>query len=96
MPMDQALIRNRHEILRIARKHGARNVRVFGSMARGDARPDSDVDLLVDVLPAHSAWFPGGLITELEKLLERRVSVLEADALHWHVRDRVLSEAASL
>lgn len=86
----------RQDILRVAARHGATNVRVFGSVARGDAGPDSDVDLLVDVLPVHSAWFPGGLLADLEELLGRKVDVVEAEQLHWYVRDRVLSEAVPL
>jgi predicted nucleotidyltransferase len=96
MPIDRALKEKREDILRIAARHGARNVRVFGSMARGEAGPDSDVDLLVDVLPEHSAWFHGGLLAELERLLGRRVEIVEADGLHWYIRDRVLAEAIAL
>ena len=86
----------RDQILQIAARHGAYNVRVFGSAARGTARPDSDLDILVDVGPAHSAWFPAGLILDLEALLEREVDVVTPDALHWYIRDRVLTEAVPL
>lgn len=86
----------RDDILRVARKHGACNVRVFGSVARGEATPDSDIDLLVDVLPEHSAWFPSGLLADLEELLGRKVDVVEPEQLHWYIRDQVLSEAKSL
>jgi uncharacterized protein len=96
MAVDDLLNRKRADILRIADRHGATNVRVFGSMARGDAGPDSDVDLLVDVLPGHSRWFPGGLLAELEQLLGRKVDVVEPEGLHWYVRDRVLAEAIPL
>ena len=96
MPIDRLLVEKREEILRIARRHGASNVRVFGSMARGDASPDSDVDLLVDVLPRHSSWFPGSLLVELEKALGRKVEIAEAEALHWYIRDRILAEAIPL
>ena len=96
MPLASFVEAHRDEILRIARKHGASNVRVFGSAARGDAGPESDIDLLVDVLPAHSRWFPGGLLTELEQLLGRRVDIVEPEGLHWFVRDRVLKEAVPL
>ena len=87
---------NRKEILRIARKHGAANVRVFGSAATGELAPDSDIDLIVDVLPEHSAWFPGGLLADLEELLGRQVDVVEPDGLHWYIRDQVLKEAVPL
>ena len=84
------------KILRIAARHGAYNVRVFGSMARGDAGPASDVDLLVDVRPDHSAFFPGGLVTDLEDLLRRRVDVVERAGLHWYLCDSILHEAVPL
>ena len=90
------LTEKRDEILRIAARHGAYNVRVFGSMARGDAGPTSDVDLLVDVRPDHSAFFPGGLVADLEDLLGRRVDVVEPAGLHWYLRDTILHEAVPL
>src|SRR3989338_6302007 len=80
----------RQEILRISAKHGAVNVRVFGSFARGEARPGSDLDLLVDVGPNHSPFFPGGLLADLEELIGRRVDVVTSRGLHWYIRDRVL------
>lgn len=86
----------REDILRIAEKHGASNVRVFGSVTRGEARPDSDVDFLIDVGPVHSSWFPGGLIVDLENLLGRRVDIAEPETLHWFIRDQVLKEAKTL
>jgi len=63
-------------LARLARQHGVTGVRVFGSMVRGDAGPDSDVDVLVEVGPEPSAWFPGGLVADLEALLGRRVQVV--------------------
>jgi uncharacterized protein with HEPN domain/predicted nucleotidyltransferase len=86
----------REEILRLAAKHGAVNVRVFGSLARGEAGPDSDVDLLVDAAPVHSSWFPGGLLADLEDLLGCPVDVVTEKALHWYIRDHVLKEAVPL
>ncbi len=56
----------REEILQVAKRHGVTRVRVFGSMARGDAVPKSDVDLLVDVGPNPSPWFPGGLVVAID------------------------------
>ena len=90
------LTEKREEILRIAERHGAYNVRVFGSVARGDAGAASDVDLLVDVRPDHSAFFPGGLVADLEDLLGRRVDVVEPAGLHWYLRDTILHEAVPL
>ncbi|HEY7559748.1 MAG TPA: nucleotidyltransferase domain-containing protein [Candidatus Binatia bacterium] len=63
-------------MLRIAARHGARNVRVFSSVARGEAGPQSDIDLLVDVGSRTSSWFPSGLIDDLEQLLGRKVDML--------------------
>lgn len=86
----------RQEILHIAAKHGAENVRVFGSVARGEARLDSDIDLLVDVGPDHTPFFPGGLIADLEQLLGIKVQVVTREALHWYIREKVLEEAVPL
>jgi predicted nucleotidyltransferase len=86
----------RDEILSVARRHGVTRVRVFGSMARGDAGPGSDLDLLVDVGPATSPWFPGGLTAELEALLGLPVQVVTERGLDQLLRDRVLEEAVPL
>ena len=96
MALDQLLAANREEILRICAKHGARKVRVFGSFARGEAGPDSDVDFLVEVGPEHTPWFPGGLLMDLQDLLGRRVDIAEPDGLHWYIREKVLKEAVPL
>lgn len=90
------LQRQRAEIVRLAARHGATRVRVFGSVARGDALPDSDVDLLVQAGEGTSSWFPVGLIEDLEELLGRRVDVVTEGALHPSLRDRVLAEAVPL
>lgn len=83
----------REEILRIASQHGVRNVRVFGSFARGNARPDSDVDFLVDAGQSTSSWFPAGLILDLENLLGRHVEIVTERGLNSRIRDEVLQEA---
>lgn len=94
--MVELVKKQREQILRLARRHGATRVRVFGSMARGDAGPHSDVDLLVEVGPNASPWFPGGLVTELETLLGRRVQIVTERGLDDLLRDRVLREAVPL
>ncbi|MBI3695370.1 MAG: nucleotidyltransferase family protein [Acidobacteria bacterium] len=86
----------RQEIYRIAADHGARNLRVFGSFARGDAGPASDVDLLVDTATKTSSWFPAGLIVDLEDLLGCRVDVVTEKGLNPLIRERVLREAVPL
>jgi hypothetical protein len=92
-----ALIRqHRDEILRIAREHGVGSVRVFGSAARGELGPHSDVDFLIEVQGPTPPWFPGGLVVELEALLGRPVDVVEASALRGDLRPTVESEAISL
>ena len=84
------------DIKRIAQKHGAFNVRLFGSVVRGEERTDSDIDLLVDVGPTTSSWFPAGLILDLEELLGRRVEIVTERALNPYLREQVLSEAIEL
>ncbi|NBC16870.1 MAG: nucleotidyltransferase [Bacteroidetes bacterium] len=91
--MDPLITTNRDAIRRIATHHGARNVRVFGSRARGDAEESSDVDLLIEAGPKRSFFFPGGLIADLEDLLGCRVQVVTEQALHPALREQVLREA---
>lgn len=87
----------RAQILAIAEKHGAYNVRVFGSVARGEAREDSDIDFLVDYdLEKITPWFPGGLLLDLERLLERKVDIATVDMLKERIRERVVREAVAL
>jgi len=96
MSIEQLLEGKREEIRRIAEKHGAKNVRILGSTSRGDARPDSDVDLLVDTGPETSSWFPAGLVLDLEEALGRRVEVVTEKGLDPLLKDRVLREAIPL
>ncbi len=86
----------RDDILRIAALHGACNVRVFGSAARGDEGPSSDVDFLVEFVEGRSVLDLAGLWQDLEELLARKVDVAEPEGLHWYIRDRVLKEAVPL
>lgn len=88
--------RNREEILRIAAQHGARNVRVFGSVARGDDRADSDVDLLVEMEDNRSLLDLVGLEQDLEDLLRRDVDVLTDASIHPDLRLRITAEARAL
>ena len=86
----------RDEILRIAERHGARDVRVFGSVARGEASENSDIDLLVSASEATSPWFPAALVAALERFLARKVDVVTEDGLYWLLRRRILQEARPL
>jgi uncharacterized protein len=91
------LTSKRSQILAIAEQHGAYNVRVFGSVARGEATIDSDVDFLIDYdRSKRSAWFPAGLMLDLEDLLGRSVDVATVDMLKERIRDKVLQEAIVL
>jgi predicted nucleotidyltransferase len=86
----------RDEIIRIAEARGIRNLRVFGSVARGDAVACSDVDFLVDVDPGRSLFDMGGVLMALRDLLECDVDLVEAAGLRERFRDRVLREAVPL
>jgi len=87
---------NREKILEIAAKHGAYNVRIFGSVARGEATEESDIDFLVDVGEHHSSWFPVGLKLDLEDFLQQNVDIATQNSLHRLIRERVLREAVLL
>lgn len=86
----------REEILLIAARHGARNVRIFGSVARDEAKRDSDVDMLVDLEPGRSLFDLGSLLMELQELLGCRVDVVTEQGLRPRIRERVLREAVPL
>jgi predicted nucleotidyltransferase len=87
---------SRAEVLRIAAENGASNVRIFGSVARGEAKSDSDIDFLVHLEPGRSLMDLSRLWLELEDLLGCKVDVVPDDSLHWYIRDRVLNEAVPL
>jgi predicted nucleotidyltransferase len=90
------LRRRRRAILRIATKHGAHSVRVFGSVARGESEPDSDIDLLVQMKPGSSLFDQAAMLVELRDLLGRDVDVVTEVALRDRIRARVLREAVPL
>ncbi len=94
--LDALRAERREEILRIAARHGAHDVRVFGSVARGEAGESSDLDLLVVWEPGRSLMDHAELIQDLEELLGVRVHVGTDKSLHWYVRDRILQEARPL
>ena len=86
----------REDLLNLARKHGVTSVKVFGSIARGEEEEASDIDLLVTTGPEVSAWFPAGLILDLEQLLGRPVDIVTESGVNSHLRQRVLAEAIPL
>jgi predicted nucleotidyltransferase len=96
MNIGRELEAKRTDILRLADRHGATEVRVFGSVARGEAGPDSDVDLLVKMAPERSLLDHVALWQDLEDLLGRKVDLVSEKALHRLMRDQILKEAVPL
>ncbi len=96
MSPNELLREKREDILRIASKRGASNVRVFGSVARGEADSKSDIDLLVDLEPGRSLFDLGGLLMDLQDLLGYKVDVVTERGLRERIRERVLKEAVPL
>ena len=96
MGINELLKEKREVILWIAAKHGARNVRVFGSAARGEADEESDLDLLVEMEPGRSLLDHAALWLELQEVLGRRVDVVSDRGIIPRIRERVLREAVLL
>lgn len=96
MKHEQLVKEKREEILRIAARHGARNVRVFGSVVRGEAGDQSDIDFLVEFEPGHSLLDQAGMVNDLEDLLGCKVDVVTEGGLYWLLRRRILNEAQPL
>jgi predicted nucleotidyltransferase len=94
--VEELLQSKREQIIGLAARHGALNVRVFGSAARGEARPDSDVDFLVDLESGRSLFDLGGLLTDLQALLGCKVDVVTEKGLRPRLRERVKREAVPL
>jgi predicted nucleotidyltransferase len=87
---------HRNEILALAKKHGAENVRVFGSVAKGGDTEASDLDLLVTLGAKRTPFFPGGLKADLEALLSCEIDIVTENALHRLIRDEILADARPL
>jgi predicted nucleotidyltransferase len=96
MNVRDLLKEKRGDILRIAAKHGAYNIRIFGSVARVEADSASDVDFLVDMEPGRSLLDLGGLLMDLQDLLGCPVDVVTEKGLRERIRDRALKEAVAL
>ncbi|NES00439.1 MAG: nucleotidyltransferase family protein [Symploca sp. SIO1B1] len=96
MEFEELITQKREEILNLAAQHGARNVRIFGSVARGEAHQDSDIDFLIDLGEKLSPWFPVRFIRDLENLLGCKVDVITEKGLKERIRERVIQEAVPL
>ena len=96
MKLNELIQAKREEILALAAKHGAKNVRIFGSVARGEADAVSDLDVLVDLEPGRSLLDLGGLLMDLQDLLGRKIDVVTEKGLRARIRERVLKEAVAL
>jgi predicted nucleotidyltransferase len=96
MTVEQLIKEKSADIRNIAAQHGVRTIRIFGSVARGDSHPGSDIDFLVDAGPNTSSWFPAGLVLDLEEILGCRVEVVTENGLNPHLREHVLREAVPL
>lgn len=93
LTIQKLLEEKREEILSLAAQHGARNIRIFGSVARGEAKADSDVDFLVEMESGRSLLDRIALIQDLEDLLERKVDVANVKGLREFWRERILQES---
>ncbi len=96
MNIRQLLESKRGEILRIASAHRASNLRIFGSVARGESDDDSDIDFLVELGPGCGLLEHAAMIRELEELLGRKVDVVSEKGLRQRLKDRILQEAVPL
>lgn len=96
MTLNELRTQKREVILTIAAHHGVTAVRVFGSFARDEAGPESELDLLIEAGEHRTPFFPGGLLADLEQELGRKVDVTSAEALHPALRDKILREAVPL
>lgn len=96
MTIAEVVESKREEVLAAARRHGATNVRIFGSVARGDADECSDIDILVDLDPDRSLFDLGRLWSDLEQILGRPVDVVTENGLKQRIRERVLKESVPL
>lgn len=96
MQIEELLKEKRQAVMALTRKHGARNVRIFGSVARGESSTESDIDLLVKMEEDRSLLDLSALILELRELLGVKVDVVSEDAIYWLLRRRILKEARPL
>ena len=96
LALNKLLQEKREDILRIAKGYGASNIRVFGSVARGESDAKSDIDLLVDLEQGRNLLDLGGLLMDLQDLLDHKVDVATKQILRPHIREQVLKEVIPL
>ena len=96
MPELDRIRQQKDKILSISRQHGIMNVRIFGSVARHEETPHSDIDLLVDLEPDRSLFDLGGALVKLQELLGRKIDMVTEHGLHWYLKDTVIKEAKPL
>ena len=96
MAIDRKLLERREEILQITARYGAKDVRVFGSWARGDARPGSDLDLLINLEPGRTLLDMVAIKQDVEGILGCKVDVVTESAISPYIRPQVVSEAVAL
>ena len=96
MTVFQEIQQRKKEINIIARQHGIMNVRIFGSVARGEDNPQSDIDFLVDLEEGRSLFDLGGALVKLQELLGRKVDIVTERGLHWYLRKEIMQEARPL
>ena len=96
MSLSNTIKSRREEILEIAEKYGARNVRVFGSVARGEEGPESDVDIIVEMEKGSSLLDIIAIKQDIEELLGRKVDVVTESSISPYIRTEVLKEAVNL
>jgi len=96
MSVEEKLRNHRTEIINIAHTRGAYNLRIFGSLARGEATEKSDIDILVDLEPGRTLFDLGGLLVDLQELLDCQIDIVTEKGLRQRIRQQVLAEAISL
>ena len=96
MGINEIIGDRREQIFVLAAKYGASHIRVFGSVVHGTADKDSDIDFLVDLEEGRSLFDLGGMLMDLQDLLQREVDVVTEKGLHWYIRDKILKEAKPL
>ena len=94
--MNPALSSKRESILNIATTHGVTMIKVFGSFARGEDKPGSDIDVIVNLEEGRSLFDLIALKNDLEELLGRKVDVVTEDSVHWFIKDKIIQEAIEI